>query len=420
MRIIVLGAGVVGVAAAWELARRGHAVTLIERNREAGMGVSFANGAQLAYSFVAPLASPDTLSKLPSLLIGRAAPSRVAPGADPDFLRWSIRFLRACTQEQASRTTRAQLALAAASRLALHRVTHEQGLDFGLRAAGKLILYRKPASWAAARRQMEVQAKAGGAAQQALDPRECLATEPNLSLRADELAGGVFTPSEEVGDCAVFCRELAARFARQPGATALFGVAARRLVRREGRVVGVETDAGMIEADLTMLAAGAQARDLARGVRLDLPIAPIKGYSITARPAPGAAAPRVSVTDFERKIVYAPLRRDGEDVVRVAAFADFVGDKPRPDPRRVARLIALARDTAALALDGDVEAWAGLRPATPDSRPIIGPSPIPGLFLNVGFGGLGWTLACGAGELAADLIDGAPPQVDPAWFALER
>jgi D-amino-acid dehydrogenase len=420
MRIIVLGAGVVGVAAAWALARRGHAVTLIERCPQAGMGVSAANGAQLAYSFVAPLASPDTLTKLPSLLIGRAAPTRLAPGADPDFLRWSIAFLRACTHEKAAATTAAQLALAALSRAELHALTQEQKLDYGWRVAGKLILYRKPASWAAALRQMETQAKAGGAEQQALDPRQCLETEPNLKLRASDLAGGVFTPSEEVGDCAVFCRELAARFAALPGARALYAVEARRLVRRAGRVIGVETGEGVIEADLVMLAAGAQARALARGLRLDLPIAPIKGHSITVRPAPGAAAPRVSVTDFERKIVYAPLTVDGEAMVRVAAFADFVGDKPRADPKRIARLLALTQDTAALDLDGDVKPWAGLRPATPDSRPMIGPSPIPGLFLNVGFGGLGWTLACGAARLAADLIDAVPPPVEPRWFALER
>jgi D-amino-acid dehydrogenase len=253
-----------------------------------------------------------------------------------------------------------------------------------------------------------------------LSPAQCLALEPNLKLRESELMGGVFTPSEEVGDCAAFCRELAARLAQKNAASVRLGLEARALVARGGRVVGVETSEGVVEADLVMLAAGPQARGLARGVGLDLPIVSIKGHSITARPAPGAAAPRISVTDFERKIVYAPIRWRGEDMVRAAAFADFVGDDASVDEKRLQKLLDLARDTASLDLDGDVRPWAGLRPSTPDGRPIVGPSPLPGLFLNVGHGGLGWTLAAGAARLSADLIDGAPTMIEPAWFSLDR
>lgn len=177
MNVCVLGAGVVGLTTAWEFAERGYEVTLVDRRRESGAETSFANGAQLSYAYVAPLAAPEALMKLPAPLLSPAAPIRLRPSHDPDLARWGLKFLRACTDRMVGETTRAQLALAAVSRAALHELACAQALEFGLRQAGKIILHRKPASLEAARRQVRRQADAS-AGQRLLTPQETLALEP--------------------------------------------------------------------------------------------------------------------------------------------------------------------------------------------------------------------------------------------------
>lgn len=420
MRVSVLGAGVIGLTTAWELAERGYAVTLVDRRNEPAAETSYANGAQLSYEYVAPLASPDTLRKLPGLLLSHAAPIRVRPTYDPDFLRWGWRFLAACTAPMVEETTRAQLALAALSRAVLGELAQEQALSFGLRSAGKLILHRKADGLAAAKRQLHHRADQDGGTQRLLAPADCLALEPGLRLRPDDLAGGIYTPGEQVGDCRLFCEALGARLRRRNSVRWQLGTHVRGLAVREGRVRALDTSQGEIETDLVVLALGAEAPRFARSLGFRLPIYPMKGYSITARPAPGAPALQHSVTDFDRKIVYAPLSEEGAPVVRVAGIADLVGFDRRVDARRLARMTRQAGDTLDLDLESDVRPWAGLRPATPDSRPIIGWSPLPNLFLNVGHGALGWTLACGSARLAAQLITNVEPSVSPGWFGLAR
>jgi len=419
MKVCVLGAGVVGLTTAWEFAERGYEVTLVDRRRESGAETSFANGAQLSYAYVAPLAAPETLMKLPALLLSPAAPIRLRPSLDPDLARWGLKFLRACTDRMVGETTRAQLALAAVSRAALHELACAQALEFGLRQAGKIILHRKPASMEAARRQMRRQADAS-AGQSLLTPQETLALEPGLNLAADAFAGAVHTPSEEIGDCRRFCEELTERMRRRNAATLRLGAHVRGLVLRAGKLRAVDTSQGEIETDLVVLALGAEAGRFARTLGFPLPIYPMKGYSITARMKPGARGLNGSVTDFDRKIVYAPLTDAGEPVTRVAGVADLVGHDATIDRKRLARMTAQAADMLALDLEGDVQPWAGLRPATPDSRPIVGWSPAPGVFLNVGHGALGWTLACGAARLAADIVSGEAPCVPAEWFSYAR
>ncbi len=420
MRACILGAGVIGLATAWELAERGIEVTIVDRRGEPGAGASFANGGQLSYSYVTPLASPDTLRKLPGLLLSPAAPIRIRPTLDPDFLRWSLAFLSACTDRMLRETTTAQLALAALSHKVLAQLTTAQRLAFGLQAAGRLVVYRKAASFAAARRQSALQAGIDGVAQQILSSVECLETEPGLRMDPGQLAGGVYTASDEVGDCRAFCQELAARLQRRNGVSWLLNTNVYSLVTRGDAVHAVATSQGEVDADVVVVALGAETPRIARHLGFRLPVYPMKGYSITAQPAPGARAPAHSVVDFERKIVFAPMQEHGKRVVRVAGIADLVGFDPSIDEDRLSTLTRQAGDTLDLDLESDVRPWAGLRPATPDGRPIIGWSPVRNLFLNTGHGSLGWTLACGSARLAAELIAAEPPSVRPEWFSLRR
>ncbi|MBY0612050.1 MAG: D-amino acid dehydrogenase [Beijerinckiaceae bacterium] len=419
MKICVLGAGVVGLTTAWWLAERGYEVALVDRRSKPGQETSFANGAQLSYKFVAPFASPETLAKLPALLFSNAAPIRLRPGLDGEFLRWGLDFVRLCNAAAVKHTIVAQLALAALSRAEMQSLLKRSDLPFAVKTAGKLILYRSQASFAAARRHMALET-GGDTAQVILSPKDCLSLEPALKIKASELSGGTYDGEEQVADCASFCDALAAQLRRRNTVTFHMNTDIHGPIVENGAVRGVETSGGPIEADLLVLSMASQSVAFARRLGLRLPIYPLKGYSITAAPADGAVPLQHSVTDFDSKIVFAPLERDGAPAIRAAGIADMVGNDAAIDAARIAVISRLTATTLDIDETRDLQPWAGLRPATPDSRPLIGWSPVKGLFLNTGHGGLGWTLACGSARLAADMISGETPPVEPGWFALER
>ena len=412
MQALVLGAGVIGLTTAWALTEAGIAVTILDRNPEPGGDASPGNGAQLSYNYVAPFASPETLRHLPALLAERDGPTRMRPGLDPDFMRWGLAFLRQCTTEAVRRTTVAQLALAALSRLEMTRLAGALPLDFGLRTAGKLVVHRDRHAFAAARTQLERQ-RGLGAEQHLLTAVECLAQEPGLRIPSHALHGGIYTPGDEVGDCAAFCRDLAAQLRRRNTVDWRLGAACTPVLN-DGRLTGVRQGADTIEAEQTVLCLGAGAPAFARAAGLHLPITPMKGYSLTLTPRTEL---RHSVTDAARKTVFAPLPGSA---IRVAGIADFVGQDRTIDPPRLAAMRRAAADALDVDWTADTHPWTGLRPVTPDSRPLIGPSRLPGLSLNTGHGGLGWTLAAGSARLATELLLAQSPSVEPAWFAPGR
>ncbi len=406
MKIGVLGAGVVGLTTAWWLTEAGHEVVLIDRAAGPAAGASGANGAQLSYRYVAPMASPKMLAQLPGLLLPGEDAIKVS--LDVELVGWGLRFLKACTGAEVARTTAAQLALAELSRLELERLLGKVPLDFGLRTAGKLVIFRKAADFAAA-------TPGEDEAAELLGPRDCLALEPGLAVKETEFAGGLYTASEQVGDCAAFCQQLFARLKESNRVEVRMSTAIGRPVVRSQRMIGVETDHGVVEADLFVLSLGSGARAFAKSCGFNLPIYPVKGHSITVAHE-GAPPLTHSVTDYSRKIVYAPL----PGATRIAGFADFQGYDTTPVESRIMQLKEAAADTFDIDALGDVAPWAGLRPMTPDSRAVIGPSPLKGLFLNTGQGMLGWTLACGSARLTADLIDGKPPSCPAQPFDVGR
>lgn len=407
MRVCVLGAGVVGLTTAWMLADAGCEVALVDGAGSVGQGASRGNGAQLSYRFVAPLASPDTLRHLPALLLERDGPLQVRPGLDADFLRWGVRFLRACTPGTVRRTVAAQLALAGLSRMELEALAARLPIEFGFRTAGKLVVYRKPSSFRAA---------AADAGQQVLGPAECLEMEPALRIAPGALAGGVYTASEQVGDCGAFCDGLGEALRGRNAVSLHLGALAVPVVEG-GRMVAAQAGGERIEADVFVLALGSGAAQFARAAGFYLPVYPLKGYSLTVRPrGPGLVH---SVTDADRKVVFAPLDNDGP-AVRAAGIADMVGTDHRLDPARLGAVRRATADALDVDWDADTHPWAGLRPATPDSRPIVGWSPVPGLFLNTGHGALGWTLACGTARVTVDVLHGRVPAAEAGVFALGR
>ncbi len=416
MNIVVIGSGVVGMTTAWRLARDGHSVTVVDRAPTTAQGASHANGAQLSYSYVAPLANPGVWFDLPKYLFGRNTPMRFRPTFDLFQYRWLLKFMAACTREQALITTDRLLRLAYLSRDVLHNAEDIRGLDFTWSRAGKLVVQGSAAGLDAARAQVDYQSRRGSV-QQVLDREACLKLEPALNSIAHRIVGGVYTPDEEAADPYRLCQGIEGLLSGDnSGVKFVYGAKVRRLLRSGRRLLGVETASGdVLEADAYVLAAGVASRRLGLTAGLDLPIYPIKGYSLSLPIANDAATPRVSITDTDYKIVYARL---GEKL-RAAGMADIVGLDDSIDPRRLGQLVAQARETFPQASTWQqMEPWTGLRPATPKGLPILNASGIDNLLLNVGHGALGFTLAFGSAEVIAAAVSGRSSPVPEQDFAL--
>jgi len=420
MRICILGGGVIGVTTAYYLAREGHQVTLLERHDRVAQEASFANGAQLSYSYVAPLADPAVLPKLPAWLLSRDSALRFVPQLDMQQWRWCLAFLRACTSAASRAATTQLLSLSFLSRSLLHELIATEGLQFDHVANGKLVVYRNPAGFAAAQRQMAYQAQLG-CEQTALDAAGCVALEPALAHlhneQNKELAGGIHTPGEDVGDCRKFTEGVAALAVAKHGVELRLGVKLIGLRRMEKRIVAVHTSAGDIEADAFVTCLGVGSAAMLAPLGITLPLYPLKGYSLTAPVREPEYAPRVSITDIDHKVVYAPLA----DQLRVAGMVDLIGMSKTPDPARLALLRRHGKAMFERAADFDAaREWCGMRPATPDSKPLIGATPYRNLWLNTGQGALGFTLACGSAQTLADLVAGRAPRLDAKAFELGR
>lgn len=408
MHVAVLGAGIVGLATAWELNRRGLQVTVIDRAAP-GAGTSGGNGAQLSYSYVQPLADPSIWWQLPKLLLAPDSPLKLRPQLDWLQWRWGLGFLAACNADTSRRSTTALLQLAAESRAGFEAMRGELRPDCDFSATGKLVLYPDAAALEGARRQLELQ-RTMGSVQRLVTPEECVALEPALAGYAGRIAGAVHTPSECAADCLKLCQALVQAL-RARGVRFVLDTEVLGFARQGGRLVAVRTQTGAtrdaLEADAFVLALGVASHRLGRALGVWLPVYPIKGYSITLEvdPAP-EVAPHVSVTDSARKVVFARLGHR----LRVAGMAELVGHGLDIPPGRIETLTratqAVFPRIAAPTRPTQLAPWAGLRPATPTGVPILGrlPAAPHNLLFNTGHGALGFTLAFGSARRVADQL----------------
>ena len=391
------GAGVVGVATAYALARRGLSVALVERAPRSAMGASFANGAQLSYAYSDALGSPALLKRRPALALGADPAFRVKAALDPDLITWGLRFLHASGAGAYQKNTLATLALGLESQQALHALLARHPLEFGYAAAGKMHLYFDPATLAAAVEMVKLKGR-HGATQHVLTAAESRRLEPALA-GARDLAGVVYSPGDEVGDPHRFANALTEVLADAYRVRMAFGFDVAQAELGQDETVLTASAGQKIRARMLVVALGAEAPRFLRKLGVGVPILPMKGYSFTAPMGP--SAPQISITDTQRKIVF--CRLSGQ--MRVAGVAELGARDLTVDPRRFGWLRDAARTSLPEAADYDAAsaAWTGLRPMTPTSTPIIS-RPRPRLVLNVGHGMLGWTLSMGAGERAAALV----------------
>jgi D-amino-acid dehydrogenase len=408
VKVLVLGAGVVGVASAWYLAEAGHEVSVVERQPQPGMETSFANGGQISASHAEPWAKPSMVPKILRWLGREDAPLLFRARADWAQWMWALGFLRECLPGRFERNSRALAALAAYSGRCLRALREKTGLQYDHLARGILHFATDPADFEVLARAAEGM-RVLGIDRQVKSASECFALEPALKDSQDRIAGGVYSPQDESGDAGRFTQELA-RLAQERGVRFRFGSRVQAIRTAGAEVLDVTLESETLTADAYVVAMGSYSPLLLNPIGLRIPVYPLKGYSVTLRLGPEheAVAPTVSLTDEGRKIVISRLGSR----LRAAGTAELAGYDTTVNSVRCA---AIARRLAELfpGLAGITayDTWSGLRPATPNNVPIIGRTGLRNLFLNTGHGTLGWTLACGSAKALADLISGRRPEV---------
>jgi D-amino-acid dehydrogenase len=413
MRVAVLGAGVVGVATAYELWRDGHEVTVVDRQAEPASETSYANAGMIAPGHAYAWSSPKAVRTLWRALWRDDLALRFRFQADPRFWRWCWRFYRQCTSERAAYNTRRKVAFCLYSQQRLHGVVAETGVEYGARQGGGLYLYRDPAGLAQAAATAQIQRDAGVEVR-VVTPDEAAALDPVYEPVRERFAGALFAPGDESGDARLFTRQLAGWLAER-GVDFRLGQAIDAIEAEAGRVAAVHTDRGRVDADAYVLALGCQSAPVGRTVGLDLPVYPIKGYSVTLPIEGRNNPPTLPGVDEDNLFAFANYG----DRVRMTAIAEFAGYDTSHRPEDFAPMLKAARELFPGAGDyGKPEYWAGLRPMTPDNLPIFGRGRLDNLWVNTGHGHMGWTWACGSGRVTADLVASRQPEQDVSTMLL--
>jgi D-amino-acid dehydrogenase len=419
MRALVLGSGVIGITTAWYLAKAGCRVTVVDRSEGAALEASFANAGQISPGYSTPWAAPGIPLKALKWLFQKHAPLAIRPDGTLFQLQWLARMLGNCTAARYATNKERMLRVAQYSRDCLAALRAETGIQYEGRQQGTLQVFRTQAQLDAIGKDVEVLTEAG-VRFELLSRDRLVEAEPALAAAADRLVGGLRLPDDETGDCQLFTQRLADA-CRALGVEFLYGHAVASIERHGQSIAGVTVEGPQgvrrLTAQQYVLALGSYSRRVAEPLALDLPVYPLKGYSLTIPIADADAAPLSTVMDETYKIAVTRF----DDRIRVGGMAEVSGFDLRLDPRRRATLSMVAEDLFPGA--GNVPAatfWTGLRPMTPDGTPIVGASPFSNLWLNTGHGTLGWTMACGSGKLLADLITRRRPEISPQGLGISR
>jgi len=424
MRVIVLGAGLLGVTSAYFLQQLGHEVTVIDRQASPAAETSFANGGQISVSHAEPWANPGAPLKLIQWLGREDAPLLFRLRADMRQWLWGLQFLRECTPARTRHNIEQIVRLGTYSRDMLQQLRRDAGIAYHERAQGILHFYTTKKEFDGALKPAE-QMRALGCERQVISAQEAVKIEPALAHIGEQLAGATYTAQDESGDANLFALELF-RACEAGGVKFLPSHTVSALRETGGQIDHVEVtdDHGQfrrIQGDAYVLAMGAYSPLYAAPLGIRLPVYPAKGYSVTIPVVEPAKAYQVSLTDDEFKLVFSRFTSGQGDRMRIAGTAEFNGydrnlNQVRCEAivRRVGQLFPGAGDLAR------AQFWAGLRPATPSNVPLIGKTRLPNLYLNTGHGTLGWTHCCGSGKSVARIVSGLAPEVDFAFTGLAR
>jgi D-amino-acid dehydrogenase len=409
MHVVVIGAGVIGVTSAWYLARSGCHVTLLDRNPAAGLGTSYANVGQISPALSAPWSSPGMLAKAITGMFAPFSPFVISRLPDREMAKWLWPFLANCNNRSYSQNKQKMVRLAEYSRDCLRTLRDELPIEYAAQERGTLVFFRDLGQLARYEEDLAV-LDGLNVPFERIGRDRLTDLEPNLDVAGNNSPGGVLLPGDETGDCRRFTQALAAR-AVASGVDVRYGTTVLELVARDGRIRAVRVEGDLIEADAVVLAAGVDSLALLRPLRAAVPVYPVKGYSLTIMAESEKYGPRSTVSDETYKVGVTNLG----DRIRVGGTAELAGyDLSRPDKRykglrHVARKLFPAIPEAEI---DKAERWSGLRPMTPDGIPRIEQIGARNLYVNVGHGTLGWTMACGSARLLADVVTGEKPALE--------
>lgn len=414
MKVVVLGGGVIGVTTAYYLAKAGHEVTVLDRQKGPALETSFANAGEVSPGYSSPWAGPGVPVKAVKWLLMKHGPLAIRPSLDPAMWSWVLKMLRNCTSARYAVNKARMVPIAEYSRDCLRELRSEIGLAYDERSQGTLQLFRTQSQLDSIGGDVEV-LKQFGVPFEVLDEAGCIAAEPALARVRGKFVGGLRLPDDETGDCHMFTNKLAELAA---GAVAFhYGTTIHEVVTDGRRATAVRTDEGLVEADAFVVAMGSYSPLLLRQLGIKAPVYPIKGYSLTIPIRDEGGAPVSTVMDETYKVAITRLGNR----IRVGGTAEIAGyDLALRESRRGALEYSFTDLFGGGGSVSEAEFWCGLRPMTPDGPPIVGPTRIDGLYLNTGHGTLGWTMACGSGRVLADLVSGRKPDIDICELSIKR
>jgi len=415
MRVLVLGSGVIGTTSAWYLRQAGFDVTVVDRQPGPALETSFANAGQLSFGYTSPWAAPGVPFKAIKWLFEEHAPLAIRPTADMAQYRWLWQMLRNCTSARYAVNKARMVRVSDYSRDCINELRAATGIDYEGRQLGTTQLFRTQQQLDAAAQDIEV-LREYGVPYEVLDRQGIARVEPALAGKTEMLVGALRLPEDQTGDCQLFTRKLAA-LAEAAGVEFRFDQDIASIQRDGDRITGVRINGQLETADHYVVALGSYSPQLLAPLGMQLPVYPLKGYSLTLPITNAAMAPNSTILDESYKIAITRFA----DRIRVGGMAEVAGFDLSLEPRRRATLEKVVKD---LYPDGgdlsQASFWTGLRPATPDGTPVIGATPYRNLFLNTGHGTLGWTMAAGSGRYLADLMSGKQPQISTEGLDIFR
>ena len=414
MRVIVLGSGVIGVTSAYYLAQQGAEVTVLDRQTGPAEETSFGNAGQISPGYSTPWAAPGIPFKAVKWMFQHHAPLAINIDGSMWQLQWMAQMLKNCSADRYAINKERMVRVAEYSRDCLKKLREDIGISYENRSKGTLQVFRNEAQLEAVQRDIEV-LKETGVAFELLDSEGLTRVEPALAQAQDKLVGGLHLPNDETGDCYIFTNSLADK-AKEIGVKFQFNSNVEKLIVEGDEIKGVLVNGEVLTADKYVLAFGSYSRNFLKPLDLDLPVYPVKGYSLTVPIIDSAFAPQSTVLDETYKIAITRF----DERIRVGGMAELSGFNLNLNEDRRGTLEMVTRD---LFPGGDLENasfWTGLRPMTPDSTPIIGATRFKNLFLNTGHGTLGWTMACGSGKLMSDLVLNKTPEISTEGLSLQR
>ncbi|WP_284108777.1 D-amino acid dehydrogenase [Acinetobacter pittii] len=414
MRVIVLGSGVIGVASAYYLAQQGAEVTVLDRQSGPAEETSFGNAGQISPGYSTPWAAPGIPFKAVKWMFQHHAPLAINLDGSMWQLQWMAQMLKNCNPQSYAVNKERMMRVAEYSRDCLRELRKDTGINYENRAKGTLQLFRKEAQMEAVQRDISVLQECG-VSYELLNGNELGRVEPALANAQDKLVGGLHLPNDETGDCYLFTNALA-QIAKELGVNFQFNHNVEKLIVEGDEIKGVQVNGKVLTADRYVLAFGSYSRDFLKPLDLQLPVYPVKGYSLTIPIVDPAFAPQSTVLDETYKIAITRF----DQRIRVGGMAELSGFNLGLNEDRRATLQMVTQDLFPGGDMAQASFWTGLRPMTPDSTPIIGATRFKNLFLNTGHGTLGWTMACGSGKLISDIVLNHKTEISTDGLSIQR